>query len=380
MVAPRVGFTWDVTRNGRSKLYGHFGQFFESVPLDINARAFGNEKFNFFYFHYPTNGSLPTAANPGTHYYTYRLGGGTLVDPDIKPMYTQEWLAGFEYEVMPNVAVGVKYTDRSIEDVIEDISVDGGQHYFITNPGATVTVEPVTGAPLPAPVDFPEAVREYKALELSFNKRFTNNWQLYASYVNSENEGNYGGLFRQDNGQLDPNITSLFDLPELLDGATGRLPNDREHQFKVYGSYLWPFKLVTGFYGQFLSGTPISQLGAHPTYGRRERFVTPRGSFGTTPDVWNLDLHFEYPITFGSGMELKLIADVFNVTDEQEPTAIDQEWTRATVRNSPTPQLLNCGGPGTGPGTACPNGNPLFGEATARQAPQTVRLGAKFSF
>jgi outer membrane receptor protein involved in Fe transport len=388
MIAPRVGFTWDVAGNGKSKLYGHFGRFYESVPLDINARAFGNEKFNFYYFHYPEDGSLPTASNPGTHYYTYRLGGGTLVDPDIKPMYTEEALAGFDYQVLPNLSIGVKYTERTIEDVIEDISVDGGQHYFITNPGDTISVEPVTGRPLAAPIDFPEALREYTAYELTLNKRFSNSWQLYASYVNAENEGNYGGLFRQDNAQLDPNITSLFDLPDLLDGATGRLPNDREHQVKAYGSYLWPFKLLTGFSGQFLSGTPITQFGAHPVYGRRERFVTPRGSFGTTPDVWNIDLRLEYPLTLG-GFDLRLVADVFNVSDEQEVTVVDQEWTQAQSRlanviNPPagttTQFQLTCGGPGTGPGTNCPNGNPLFGEPTARQAPRTIRLGVKFEF
>jgi len=397
MVAPRVGFTWDVAKNGRSKLYGHFGRFYESVPLDINARAFGNEQFNFFYFYYPDGGSLPTAANPGTHFYTYRLGGGTLVDPDLEPMYTEELLAGFEYEILPNVAVGIKYTDRSIEDVVEDISVTGGTTYFITNPGGVLTIDPVTGDPAlvdtdgdgfvdsPGEVFFPEAQRDYESLEVTLNKRCSNNWQMFASYVNSENVGNYGGLFRQDNGQLDPNITSLFDLPDLLDGAYGPLPNDREHQFKVYGSYLWPMRLVTGFYAQFLSGTPITQFGAHHLYGRTERFVTPRGSYGTMPDIWNIDLHFEYPISFRGGAELKLIADLFNVTDQQEPTVIDQEWTLAHIRNSPAPGVidpvqLNCGGPGTGPGTACENGNSLFGEPTQYQQPRTLRLGVKLSF
>ena len=379
-VAPRIGFTWDVARNGRSKLYGHYGRFYESVPLDINARAFGNEQFNFYYFYYPQDGSLPSASNPGTNFYIYRLGGGTKVDPGIKPMYTEEMLAGFEYEVLPNLAIGVKYTDRSIQNVIEDISVDGGQHYFITNPGGTVNVEPVTNTPLATPVTFPQAERNYTAYELTVNKRFTNNWQLYASYVRSKNEGNYGGLYRQDNGQLDPNITSLFDLPELLVGAFGPLPNDRPNQFKVYGSYLWPFKLVTGFSGQYLDGAPISQLGAHPTYGRRERFVTPRGSFGRTPEIWNMDLHLEYPITFASGKDLRLIADVFNITDQQAVATIDQEWTRAHVNNSADNTQLNCGGPGTGPGTACPNGNALFGTALTYQQPRTLRLGVKFSF
>ncbi|MCP4204846.1 MAG: TonB-dependent receptor, partial [bacterium] len=378
MVAPRIGFTADVTRNGRSKLYGHFGRFYESVPLDINARAFGTELFNFYYFYYPSDGSLPTGSNPGTWFYSYPLGTGVGVSSDIKPMYTEEALIGFEYGVTDNVSVGVKYTERSIEDVIEDISVDGGNTYFITNPGGTVTVNPVTGAPLATPAVFPVPSRDYTALELTVQKRYSNNWQIFASYVNSENKGNYGGLFRQDNGQLDPNITSLYDLPSLLVGAEGLLPNDREHQFKVYGSYATPINLLIGFYGQFLSGTPISKLGAHPIYGNSERFVIPRGSFGTTPDIWNIDLHFEYPINIGDKGELKLICDVFNVTDQQEPSQVDQDWTFQRLTATVDPN--ECGGAGTGPGTACPNGNPDFNSALDYQRPQTFRFGVKFSF
>jgi outer membrane receptor protein involved in Fe transport len=377
MIAPRVGFTWDVAQNGRSKVYGHFGRFYESVPLDINVRAFGNEIFNFFYFFYPEDGSLPTAQNPGTHFYSYRLGVGTGVDPDIEPMYTEEALVGFEYEVLPNLAVGIKGTQRDINNVIEDISVDGGHTYFITNPSGVFTHNPITGEQLATPVTFPTPTRDYESVELTLNKRFSNNWQLFGSAVYSKNEGNYGGLFRQDNGQLDPNITSLYDLPDLLVGAFGLLPNDREYQFKLYGSYLWPFRLTTGFYAQYLDGTPISQLGGHPIYGNNERFITPRGSFGRTPDVWSLDLHFQYPIRIG-GNELNLIADVFNVTDEQEASSVNQTWTlrRAGATTDPN----ECGGPGTGPGTSCPQGNPLFGTPTAFQSPQTIRLGAKFSF
>ena len=380
---PRIGFTWDVAKNGRSKLYGHYGRFYESVPLDINVRAFGNERFNFYYFYYPEDGSIPTAQNPGENFYIYILGGGTGVDPNLDPMYTEETLAGFEYEVMPNLAIGIKGTQRSINNVIEDISVDGGQTYFITNPGGTVTVNPVTGEQLDSPAVFPSPTRDYEAVELSLNKRFSNNWQLYASAVYSKNEGNYGGLFRQDNGQLDPNITSLYDLPSLLQGADGLLPNDREYQFKAYGSYVWPIRLTTGFYFQWLNGTPISKLGAHPIYGLDERFVTARGSAGRTPDVWNLDVHLQYPLSFGSGVDLQLIADIFNITDQADASTVDQRWTNASrdADGNTLPGLAgDCGGPGTGPGTACPAGNPLWGTPTAYQTPRTIRLGARLSF
>jgi len=384
MIAPRIGFTWDALRNGRSKLYGHWGQFYESVPLDINVRAFGNENFNVHIFGYPANanpanGIVPTYANPGNYAGTVSFGTATGVDPNVDPMYTEETLLGFEYEIVPNLALGLRGTMRDINDVIEDISVDAAHTYFITNPGGDICDNPlgdvlddVTEQPVDC-VNFPEPTRDYEALELTLNKRFSNNWQLFGSAVYSKNEGNYGGLFRQDNGQLDPNITSLYDLPSLLEGAFGLLPNDREYQFKLYGSYVWPFRLTTGFFAQYLDGTPISQLGAHDLYGTNERFVTSRGSAGRTPDIWSLDVSLQYPLTLG-GTELRLLLDVFNLTDQQEVTVVDQTWTFAAP-SDPNP---NCGGPDSGAG--CPLGNDHWGEPDQFQSPRTVRLGARLSF
>ena len=93
------------------------------------------------------------------------------------------------------------------------------------------------------------------------------------SYVFSSLTGNYEGLFRNDNGQSDPNITSLFDLQSLLDNTYGRLPNDRPHQFKFNGSYQTPFKLMlsANFYAQ--SGIVFNQLIPHPIYGNNEGFA-----------------------------------------------------------------------------------------------------------
>jgi hypothetical protein len=43
MLAPRVGVVYDWTKEGRSKVYGHYGRFYESIPMDINVRAYGGE-------------------------------------------------------------------------------------------------------------------------------------------------------------------------------------------------------------------------------------------------------------------------------------------------------------------------------------------------
>ena len=41
--APRLGVVYDWTKEGRSKVYANFGRFYESIPMDINNRAFGGE-------------------------------------------------------------------------------------------------------------------------------------------------------------------------------------------------------------------------------------------------------------------------------------------------------------------------------------------------
>src|SRR5581483_621293 len=176
-----------------------------------------------------------------------------------------EYSMGVEYEVAKDLALGARGIYRHMRNVIEDGSFDDGDTYFIFNPGRN-------------PRCFGRAQRFYRALELTATKRFTNNYQFIASYVFSSLTGNYEGLFRNDNGQSDPNITSLFDLQSLLDNTYGRLPNDRPHQFKFNGSYRTPFKLLISGNFYIRSGTPFNQLIPHPIYGNNEGFAVQRGT------------------------------------------------------------------------------------------------------
>lgn len=63
MVAPRVGFTWDVAQGGRSKLYGHYGRFYESVPLDLGE----NRTWGWGFYDQTTDRRDPTELRTGTY-------------------------------------------------------------------------------------------------------------------------------------------------------------------------------------------------------------------------------------------------------------------------------------------------------------------------
>src|SRR5690606_20039647 len=41
--SPRLGAIWDPTEEGRAKVYGAWGRYYEGIPMDINDRSFGGE-------------------------------------------------------------------------------------------------------------------------------------------------------------------------------------------------------------------------------------------------------------------------------------------------------------------------------------------------
>ncbi|MDT5270566.1 MAG: hypothetical protein QOH49_2752 [Acidobacteriota bacterium] len=376
---PRLGVIWDFTGQGRGKVYANFARFVETpLPLDINVRASGNTIQADYNLNVSRLNGNPTGATTITNF--GNLGGdATPIDPNISPQTVDEYTAGIEYEVVKDLALGFRGIYRAQDNVIEDGSFDDGDHYFLFNPGRRVGTDVTTedkACSDPAIGCFGPARRYYRALEFSATKRFTNNYQFIASYVYSSLIGNYEGLFRNDNGQSDPNITSLFDLVSLLNGLYGRLPNDRPHQFKFDGSYRWKFGLLTSASFRTNSGIPFNALVPHPVYGDNEGFCiqglscVPRGTAinpftgsNRTPTTYNLDFGAYYPINLGEDRQLRFQLDWFNVTNAQR--AIRQDETA----------FLNSGAPGITPAR-----NPFYGTGTIFQFPSAVRLGIKFQF
>jgi outer membrane receptor protein involved in Fe transport len=375
---PRLGFIWDFTGEGRGKIFANFAKFVETpIPLDLNIRAGGDDQQIDF------NINVNTVNAPAGSVSVADIGnlGGerTPIDPGLKPQTVNEWTAGIEYSPMKDFALGFRGIYRAQRDVIEDGSFDDGTTYFIFNPGRRGNGETTEDIACTTPGIgcFGRARRYYRALEFTATKRFTNNWQLISSYVYSSLIGNYEGLFRNDNGQSDPNITSLFDLVSLLKNTYGRLPNDRPHQFKVDGTYRWPFKLLTSLSFRAQSGIPFNALIPHAVYGNNEGFEVQRGTAinpitGSirTPTTWNLDFGAYYPIQLGENRQLRLQLDWFNVTNTQRAIRQDETFR------------LNSGIPGL---TAAQQqqfavSNPFYGTGTIFQFPSAVRLGIKFQF
>jgi hypothetical protein len=397
--APRLGAVWDPMGNNRLKVFVNWGRYFAKIPNDLAARALSADAgvTRADYFDVELTRPVPDgveAAGTSVHFRTAGLSAA-MIDPDARSTYSDEWLAGAEYEALPGLTLGANYIHRNfgrvLEDVgtlpmagyfLEDVPGSGSVEYFITNPGPDTAVATNLGA------SFEEPIHDYDAVTLTAEKRFANRWGLQSSYRWSRLHGTFEGFFRNDNGQSDPAITSLFDFPTndpsyvsigvnqlgfghgdirfLGAAGAGPLPLDRTHHFKVFGNYLTAANINLGLGVSIVSGAPLTAFAANPLYeSAGEIPETPRGAGFETVDGFNtrtpwstqVDAHADYSFRLGGNRQITVLADLFNLLDVRD--AVQYDYYTEIAPNRP---------------------NPDFGRVIAYQQPLQLRVGVRFGF
>jgi hypothetical protein len=405
--APRVGVTWDPTGQGRWKVFGNYGIFYYRVPNDLAARALSSDAgVGADYFDANLTQPIPDGVLAGgtlTHF-SVAGAGADIIDPDVKSTYLHEVIGGAEYEIWPGTRVGARYIHRNIGRVLEDVTpfpivaanlgVEGAESvdYTLTNISTNTPTAGGFGAA------FEKPIHRYDAVELTMDRRFANNWGVQASYRWSRLFGTFEGAYRDDNGQSDPGITSLFDFPTNDPSYTaigvpefgfrgdvrflgklgeGPLPLDRRHQFKVYGNYAFNFGLNAALGLQLSSGKPLTPFAANPNINYQNGgeipecprgcgFETVDGFKTRTPFLTEFNAHVDYGFRFTGTRRIVLVADIFNLFDTQ--TVLDYDNFTESSFGSLNPNFGQ-------PTTSVLGGNPpMF------QTPRQIRVGARFEF
>jgi len=469
--SPRVGINIDPFGNQKSKVFFNYARYALVLPLDAAIRQLGNEQDDTGLDFTPAKNSDGTAkldslgavvvapdaahllnglpgktATGGFGVPSFASSTGEGILPGTKMEYENEYVLGVQREIIPGSVLEVRYSDRRLGRIVEDIGsqspegslIDNFYNGGIANPTAKtdisvneneVTYTPaqwaanaaqakLTAANYVAPVPgctyandtsvangglfqkfdgtsyngacitnlataaggnpdgkpdgFANPVRRYQELVFEFTRNLKNHWQGRANYRYARLWGNYEGLFRNDNGQSDPGISSLFDFTNgaisLLGDQTkpGFLNTDRRHVFNANlaytaakDSYLkFLNKLTSGTNIRYASGNPLSAYASHPIYGNvGEVPIGGRGTKGNLQPTVQVDGHLDYPVQLYEKYTLKFAFDAFNLFNSQRMTGVNENLD------------LSPGAPSVD-----------YGKPTAFQGPLYARASIRFEF
>jgi len=403
LLAPRLGFAWNVNGDSSLKVYGNAGRYFIPVASNTNIRATRAEKYEQRF--YTFNGRDPRTAAP-LNLSAQDIGipqivstgklpdPGTVADTQLQPMNQDEFILGFQKALSKSLSVGVKGTYRKINDGMDDYcgayaqanwAKDNGYtnfdpaslaQCFLMNPGRDAHMRldlqnngTLTNVTIPAKYfNLAPYERTYKAIELTVERPFDGKWSLQGSYTWSKSYGTAEGYVQSTLQQEDAGATQDFDFGSLTDGAKGYLPNDRRHVFKLFGTYQVLDDIRFGANLTVSSGRPLSCIGfvpstvpdfnkvgghagsgdytsassyycVNPSTGQTQ--LVPRGTAGRTPWTSQLDLNAAYTPKLAKG-RLTLQVDVFNVFNSQKAVRLNEvaDYGRSDP-GKPNPNYLN---------------------------------------
>jgi len=330
-VAPRIGASWDVMHNGKLKLFGSYGVFYDQMKLNLAIGSFGGQFWHdCMYALYTTDySSIQPQFQTNGHYCAgsadANFAGGAVpagltflenidfrsnaasietADPNLKPYRQHETTFGADYQLGSHYALETRWDRRRLDHVIEDAGIidsQGNENFLIVNPGEGVDAT-VTGCSGCKPNI--KAERSFDGVEVRLHKALSSHWEGTFSYTYSRLYGNYSGLTSTDladgnGGRENPNNNRSFDEPYFQFNAYGKsssgpLATDRPNALKIDGFYQlkWLKNELTNFgvFQQVYSGSPMStyadvQLGGgYPVYleGRGKWISATANSDGTT--------------------------------------------------------------------------------------------------
>lgn len=420
MISPRLGFSWDVNGDGRTKLFGNAGRYYTPLTNKLTDYFGGGTTDEHTYYVLngwtqqtdPVTGATYVVPNIGTQLGPVNTDGNvsapddvrTAVARDLKQVFQDEYILGFQQALNQAWSWGVNATYRRMTRAVEDVRinhVEGCPWYSgdwpIMNPGESTTLWcPDTNdwVTFDSSQDGYRALgsgfimgykrpkRTYKGVEFQLDRAWDGKWTFNVSYLWSKSEGNIEGPVNSDTGYNDTNLVQYYDHPAVNE-RFGVTFNDFRHQIKMRGSYklndMWAFGATLSV----RSGGPITAFGVRwPDDNRsaggpgefsgggsgwlcesgcgdwttRQLVYTERGAFGRMP--WVTDLGASVTWTLPSEeIDLRARFSIYNVLNNQTTINVHSRYEST-------------------PG----NKMPYFGEGTVWQAPRYMQLVVTWNY
>ena len=335
--SPRLGLTWDIGGQGRQKLTGFYGRYYDPIRTDMVHFA----------------GNITGTVNAeqlfiGNDWFTYRLRGSATVRdagfaPNLKNQTQDEYSLTYGINLTPTWAFMAQAFRRVDDNLIEAYD----PHVYWELPGYACPPAGCVGNVVPdefelqpgdhgypptgidGPVNFYLAnaiggERETNGLDLAFERRFSGNWTANIQYMWRDATGN---ITSDANADL---VGDAIEYDPRQPYMQGTLQGSIDHQVKLYGMYRLPFNLEVG-------GLAYWNSGAH--YTESEIFLPGQydiylpqplanGSFAkrgteTHPSYATLDAKLRYLMPVRR-FNVDLFLDIYNVTNNQDAIFVTQ--------------------------------------------------------
>ena len=317
--SPRLGVTAKLSADGRTILRASYGRFRQGMlTAEMGPIHPGLSPITTSAFDRTTGGytSLVSVVDPKIN---------VLLDPETRTPTTDEYSIGMDRELDGRLAVALAYVRKEGSNFISWTDV-GGRYREETRAlpdGRSVPVFVLVNSTanrrflLTNPDGYSLT---YNGLVMAVEKRRSNGWQAFGSYTLSRVYGLQPSSGTTAAGSqistVAPRETFGRD-PNNLTNASGRLPNDRPHVFRVMGTVDVP---RTGFVMaanlQYFSGKPWAATAQISLpQGDQRIFLEPRGSRRLSPQSV-LDVRVSRTVAFGGLGRVEFLLDVLNVLND----------------------------------------------------------------
>lgn len=407
--APRLGFAYDLRGRGNTVIRGGFGIYYSQIVDNDEANyALTGPTGVFNYTAMPGQIGFPTSVSdaplpafpagaqeplrslyirPGESAYLSQFFDTSVLigypNALLSP-YTEQWTLGLQRQLISNWVLSADYVGAHTLRINRPLDVDPPTPFVRTAQGQTRSAQAANctrplwvefyqqqGIPCPATASNPEPAYSviqsdvndgfafYDALDIDVSRRFSNGFEMLASYTLSHAIDNVDPDLPSQNPN-DPNFAGKQEK--------GNAIYDERNRFVLSGVYTAPFKIRFGGVGTFGSGLPYNittgTTNSGDTGATTDRPVVNGVVIGRNTGhgrpIYSVDPFVERPFTFGERYVLNLRAEAFNVFNHANFVGYN-----GTFGNNPAPPV-NLGTPLAG----------ITNQLPARE----LQFEAKFSF